>query len=32
MNKRQELLPNSWNQAQVVDSSHLLVLARVENI
>ncbi len=29
--KREELLPNSWNQAQIVDASHLLVLARVEN-
>lgn len=29
--KRQELLPNSWNQSQVVDASHLLVLARIEN-
>lgn len=29
--KRQELLPNSWNQSQVVDASHLLVLSRVEN-
>lgn len=30
-NKRQELLPNSWNQSQIVDASHLLVLARIEN-
>lgn len=29
--KRQELLPNSWNQSQIVDASHLLVFARVEN-
>lgn len=28
---REELLPNSWNQAQIVDASHLIVLARVEN-
>ena len=28
---RQELLPHSWNQSQVVDASHLLVFARVEN-
>lgn len=29
--KRQELLPNSWNQPQIVDASHLFVLARIEN-
>jgi hypothetical protein len=29
--KREELLPNSWNQSQIVDASHLLVLVRVEN-
>lgn len=28
---RAKLLPHSWNQSQVVDASHLLVLARVEN-
>lgn len=28
---RKKLLPNSWNQSQIVDASHLLVLARVEN-
>lgn len=28
---REELLPNSWNQWQIVDASHLLVLVRVEN-
>lgn len=30
-NTRKELLPNSWNQQQIVDASHLLVLTRVEN-
>lgn len=29
---RQKLLPVSWNQSQVVDASHLLVLARLENV
>ncbi|MDD4151127.1 MAG: NAD(P)H-dependent oxidoreductase [Candidatus Gracilibacteria bacterium] len=28
---REELLPNSWNQAQIIDASHLIVLARIEN-
>ncbi len=28
---RAELLSHSWNQAQIVDASHLLVFARVEN-
>lgn len=28
---RAKLLPVSWNQPQIVDASHLLVLARVEN-
>lgn len=28
---RAKLLPVSWNQSQIVDASHLLVLARVEN-
>ncbi len=28
---RAELLPHSWNQSQIVDASHLLVFARVEN-
>lgn len=28
---RQKLLPVSWNQAQIVDASHLLVLARKQN-
>lgn len=28
---RAQLLPHSWNQNQVVDASHLLVLARIEN-
>ena len=28
---REELLPNSWNQNQVIDASHLLVLAQINN-
>lgn len=28
---RAKLLPASWNQPQIVDASHLLVLARMEN-
>lgn len=28
---REQLLPHSWNQKQVVDASHLLVFSRVEN-
>lgn len=28
---RQKLLPFSWNQPQIVDASHLLVIARIEN-
>lgn len=28
---RAKLLPVSWNQSQVVDASHLLVLVRIEN-
>lgn len=29
---RKQLLPYSWNQSQIVDASHLFVLARVNNI
>lgn len=29
--KREELLPNSWNQSQIIDASHLLVLVRIQN-
>lgn len=28
---RQQLLPHTWNQSQVVEASHLFVFARVEN-
>lgn len=28
---REELLPNSWNQNQVIDASHLLVFAQINN-
>ncbi len=28
---RQKLLPVSWNQSQIVDASHLFVLARIDN-
>lgn len=30
--KREELLPVSWGQKQIVDASHLLVLSRVTNV
>jgi len=29
---REKLLPVTWNQRQVVDSSHLLVFSRVKTI
>lgn len=32
MELRQQLLPNSWNQSQVVEASHLVVLAINKNI